>query len=118
MSKLSQNKKIDLKTDKTVKFLIGILTALVITAMFPHHESFDSEYSVGMIWAKEDLIAPFSFPIYKSEQVYTKEVEEAKSKVLPVFGINTDKDSVKSPLAGFAWTVFFKIKRLLITKKS
>ncbi len=117
MSKLSQNKKIDLKTDKTVKFLIGILTALVITAMFPHHESFDSEYSVGMIWAKEDLIAPFSFPIYKSEQVYTKEVEEAKSKVLPVFAINTAKDSVKTRWLDSLDGLFLKIKKVVDYEK-
>ena len=78
MPKLSKNKKIDLKTDRIVKLAIGVLTALIITIMFPRHETFDTEYSVGMIWAKEDLIAPFSFPIYKSDDVYQKEVEEAK----------------------------------------
>ncbi len=91
MPNLSSNKKIDLKTDKIVKFAVGFLLALIITIMFPKHESFDTEYSVGMIWAKEDLIAPFSFPIYKSEEVYKKEVEEARKKVLPVFSINTGK---------------------------
>lgn len=117
MSNLSQSKKIDLKTDKTVKFLIGILTALVITAMFPKHESFDSEYSVGMIWAKEDLIAPFSFPIYKSDQVYTKEVEESKSKVLPVFIINSAKDTIKSRRVDSLENLFSKIRKVVDYEK-
>lgn len=91
MPGLSSNKKIDLKTDKIVKFAVGILLAIIITIMFPKHESFDTEYSVGMIWAKEDLIAPFSFPIYKSDEVYKKEVDEARKKVLPVFSITFEK---------------------------
>ena len=91
MAKLTKSRKINLKTDKIVKLAIGILTALIITIMFPKHETFDTEYSVGMIWAKEDLIAPFSFPIYKSEADYQKEVEEAREKVLPVFDVNPAK---------------------------
>jgi hypothetical protein len=71
--------------------LIGIVTVGLISALFPKLESVDTDYSVGMIWSKEDLIAPFSFPIYKSEQVYKKELEEAQSKVYPIFDINSEK---------------------------
>jgi hypothetical protein len=69
--------------------------------MFPRFESVETDYSVGMIWSKEDLIAPFSFPIYKSEQVYQREVAEAKSKVYPILmSINLRQRKIK--LAGFA----------------
>jgi hypothetical protein len=61
--------------------------------MFPKYETIETDYTVGMVWSKEDLIAPFSFPVYKSESVYKNEVEEAKSKVLPLFDINTGKTS-------------------------
>ena len=61
--------------------------------MFPKYETIETDYSVGMVWSKEDLIAPFSFPIYKSEQVYQKEVEETKSQVLPIFDVNSAKVS-------------------------
>jgi len=61
--------------------------------MFPRLESVDTEYSVGMIWSKEDMIAPFSFPIYKSEQIYKKELEDTQSKVFPIFDINNQKSS-------------------------
>lgn len=87
MAKQLQN-KLDFKTDKTVRFFIGLITVLLITAMFPRYETIETDYTVGMVWSKEDLIAPFSFPIYKSESVYKKEVEEAQSKVFPVFDIN------------------------------
>jgi putative nucleotidyltransferase with HDIG domain len=112
MPKLSQNKKIDLRTDKIVKLGIGVLTALLITIMFPKHETFDTEYSVGMIWAKEDLIAPFSFPIYKSDVVYQKEVEEARKKVLPVFEINTSKITENHRWLDSLNSLFVKIGRV------
>lgn len=92
MSKQSKTKKnIDFKTNKTIRFFIGFLTVVIITALFPQYESIEADYTIGSIWSKEDLIAPFSFPVYKSETVYKQEVEEAKNKVLPVFELNTSK---------------------------
>jgi len=90
LAKLSKNKR-EFKTDKTVKFLIAFITVILITAMFPKYETIETDYMVGMVWSKEDLIAPFSFPVYKSESVYKKEVEEAGSKVYPVFDVNSRK---------------------------
>ena len=90
MAKLSKNKT-EFKTDKTVKFFIAFITVILITAMFPKYETIDTDYMTGMVWSKEDLIAPFSFPVYKSETVYKKEVEDAGSKVFPVFDINSKK---------------------------
>lgn len=90
MAKLSKNKR-EFKTDKTVKFFIAFITVILITAMFPKTETIEADYMTGMVWSKEDLIAPFSFPVYKSESVYTKEVDEARSKVYPVFDINPKK---------------------------
>lgn len=90
MAKLSKNKR-EFKTDKTVKFLIAFITVILITAMFPKYETIETDYMVGMVWSKEDLIAPFSFPVYKSESVYKKEVDEAGSRVYPVFDVNSRK---------------------------
>ncbi|RPI18543.1 MAG: HDIG domain-containing protein [Ignavibacteriae bacterium] len=90
MPKLSKP-KIDIKTDKTLKFFIAFATAIVITAMFPRTETIEADYTVGMIWGKEDLIAPFSFPIYKSEPVYQREVQEVRNRISPAFDINEPK---------------------------
>ena len=89
--KKSDSKKFKFKTDTLVRLFIAIITIGLISAMFPRLESVDTEYSVGMIWSKEDLIAPFSFPVYKSEQVYRKELEDVQSKVYPIFDINQQK---------------------------
>lgn len=90
MSKLKLNKS-EFKADKLVKFFIGLVTVVLIVAMFPKYETIETDYTVGMVWSKEDLIAPFSFPIYKSEQVYKNELDEARNQVLPVFDLNTAK---------------------------
>lgn len=90
MPNLSKNKK-DFKTDRTVKFFIAFITVILITAMFPKYETIETDYVTGMVWSKEDLIAPFSFPVYKSEGVYRNEIEDAKSKVFPVFDVNSAK---------------------------
>ncbi|MGH2574482.1 MAG: HDIG domain-containing metalloprotein, partial [Ignavibacteria bacterium] len=87
------HKKINFVSDKSIKFIIGLSTAVIITVLFPNYETIEADYSVGMIWGKEDLIAPFSFPIYKSESVYLRELEEAKKNVFPVFDLNYSKYS-------------------------
>ncbi|MBL8017718.1 MAG: hydrolase, partial [Ignavibacteria bacterium] len=87
MAKSGKNKT-DFRSDRTVKFFIALITVVLITAMFPKYETIETDYVVGMVWSKEDLIASFSFPIYKSEAVYQKEVEAAREQVFPVFDIN------------------------------
>ncbi len=78
-----------------IKILILFVTTLLISLMFPRGESLESEVSVGSIWIKDDLIAPFSFPILKSEEVYKKELEDAKNRVYPIF-VRDDNQSKKS----------------------
>jgi putative nucleotidyltransferase with HDIG domain len=67
------------------KIIMGFVTTLLIVLMFPKGESIEFEVSEGSIWLYDDLIAPFSFPIMKSEQVYRTEIEAAKRNVYPVF---------------------------------
>jgi len=68
-----------------IKLLMGFVTIILIVLMFPKGESIEFEVSEGSIWLYDDLIAPFSFPIKKSEEVYHSEVETAKRSVFPVF---------------------------------
>ena len=68
-----------------VKILLGLITVLVISFMFPRGESIESEVAVGSIWTHDDLIAPFSFPIIKDANVYREEVREAEKSVYPVY---------------------------------
>jgi len=74
------------------KFVMGFVTTLLIVFMFPKGESIEFEVSEGSIWLYDDLIAPFSFPIMKSEEVYRAEVEAAKRNVYPIF---IDESNIK-----------------------
>ena len=66
------------------KFLIALLTVILIVLMFPKGESIESEVTEGAIWTNDDLIAPFSFPIIKDKAVYQAEVKNAERSVFPV----------------------------------
>lgn len=84
-----------------IKIVIAFVTITLIALMFPKGESIDSGVTVGTIWLKDDLIAEFSFPIIKSEDVYRKELREAERSVYPVFVddanmIKMSEDSLKS----------------------
>ena len=67
--------------------ILGSFVALV-ALMFPQGLSVESDYPVGMIWAENDLYAPFAFPIYKDEREYQRERELAANKVYKVFEEN------------------------------
>ncbi|MFA4922629.1 MAG: hydrolase, partial [Ignavibacteriaceae bacterium] len=74
-----------LLSGKRYKILIVIVTAIIISFLFPKGESLESEVTVGSIWIQEDLIASFSFPIIKQPETYKRELEKAKSSIYPVF---------------------------------
>lgn len=95
-----------------VKYIIAILTALIITAMFPTRETIEADYSVGMVWGKEDLIAPFSFPIYKSDAAYQKEVNDAREKVFPIFNLNSGNGSGRQNWLDSLNSTFLRIKKV------
>lgn len=80
------------------KFLMGLGTVILIVLMFPKGESLEFEVTEGSIWLNDDLIAPFTFPVKKSEDVYRAELEAAKKSVYPVF-LNENsnkKESIES----------------------
>jgi hypothetical protein len=62
---------------------------MILAFFFPRGETLDFQYKVGGIWAQKDLIAPFSFPVFRDEKEYAREVQEAKQSVLMVFERDT-----------------------------
>lgn len=71
--------------DVAVKFLIAASLVALLALMFPRGEAIELDYKVGGIWARKDLIAPFSFPIYRDDADYASEVTTIRTKVIPVF---------------------------------
>ncbi|MDP3684875.1 MAG: hypothetical protein Q8S01_13190, partial [Ignavibacteria bacterium] len=74
-----------LLSGKRYKILIVIVTAIIISFLFPKGESLESEVTIGSIWIQDDLIADFSFPIIKQPRIYQDELEKAKNSVYPIF---------------------------------
>ncbi len=72
-----------------VKVLLAVGLLGTLALMFPRGESLELEFKVGAIWAQKDLIAPFSFPIFRDEREYQSDVNEAKERVLQVFERDT-----------------------------
>ncbi len=68
-----------------VKILIAVVTIVIISLMLPSYKNIDANIEVGTIWSSEDLIAPFSFPIYKDEADLESEKKEVYDRIIPVF---------------------------------
>jgi hypothetical protein len=96
-----------LKTSLRVKIIILISTALLIVFMFPKGESLESIVSIGTIWIQDDLIAPFSFPIIKNNDLYNRELESAKESVYPIFTRDENLEAFnKDSLRRYSFYIF------------
>lgn len=78
-------KGIDFEKSITIKVLLLVGLVLAVTLLSPSQDQLMVHYEVGTIWTHEDVIAPFSFPIYKDAAEYKKEVQQAVDNVKPVF---------------------------------
>ncbi|MBI4536054.1 MAG: HDIG domain-containing protein [Ignavibacteriae bacterium] len=78
-------RRVHIPRDVAYKAAIVLPLIVLLGLMFPKGEAIELDYKVGAVWAQKDLIAPFSFPIYRDEREYQMEVEDAKKKVYPVF---------------------------------
>jgi len=87
LDRLSQK----VNSPKLVLVKIAIVAALLVALalMFPRGESLQLDYKTGAVWAQKDLIAPFSFPIFREEKDYQRDVGEARQNVYPVFEHDT-----------------------------
>jgi putative nucleotidyltransferase with HDIG domain len=93
-------KNIDFKSSNIIKLLISVITILILFIMLPSYKSIETNYEVGAIWSVEDLIAPFSFPVYKDEKEYEQEKQDVMKNIAIVFDMKADEsystDSLKN----------------------
>ncbi len=61
------------------------LTALLIVYILPREGTFRYEYQRGRPWLHETLIAPFDFPIYKSDAELSAERDSVRQSAAPYF---------------------------------
>ena len=74
------------------QYLIISVLILVISFLFPKGKSLQYAYQLNDV-TQEPIIAPFTFPILKSEKKLEKDLEERKKSIPSVF--NRDDKTVK-----------------------
>lgn len=74
-----------------IRIFFFLLAAIAIAAFFPKEGKFKYEFKQGMPWMHENLIAPFSFPIYKNEIELKNEKDSIRANVKPHFRYNEIK---------------------------
>ncbi len=74
----------------TIYRLLIFLTAItLIVYILPREGKFPYEYSKGKPWMHEMLIAPFDFPVYKSQKELRQERDSILSNFRPYFTFDT-----------------------------
>jgi putative nucleotidyltransferase with HDIG domain len=67
------------------RFLLFVVTLVVILFLFPRQAKFKYEFTKGKPWLHETIIASFDFSILKSENELSKEREIVDSQHLPIY---------------------------------
>lgn len=76
-----------------IKIFIAVYLPVLIILMYPQPESYIFDYKVGAIWNEQDLIAPFSYPVFKDKNLYEKEIQKATEEVIKVFYVDESKST-------------------------
>jgi cyclic-di-AMP phosphodiesterase PgpH len=83
-----QIKRILISNRKKINVLLFLGTALILVLFFPHGGKFKYEYQKGKPWLHEVLIAPFDFPIYKSDADVKEQKDSVLKNYIPYFNFN------------------------------
>src|ERR1035437_9198161 len=79
------------RRSKPIRWSIGVALTLAIAALFPSaHTIALSGYSAGSLWTNGDVIAPFTFPVYKEGVRYAQDVRKALQELHPVYVPDTN----------------------------
>jgi len=69
-----------------VEFLIIFAFAFLLTLMFPKGKSYEfANLKEGGVYIGDEIIAPFTFPVNKSQEDYALDIKKAEQSVAPVF---------------------------------
>ncbi len=71
-------------------FLIFLAVSFIVVYMLPKEGKFRYEYQKGSIWKHDHLLAPFSFPIYKTQEEINRERDSVLRNFKPIYNFNQD----------------------------
>lgn len=80
---------------KQYLFVAAVFVAAIafITLSLPRQRAVNYDFDLGKPWKYEQLTAPFSFAVYKSEQVLQQERAEVLAAQRPYYIVQSDKGS-------------------------
>ncbi|WP_410478536.1 HD family phosphohydrolase [Pedobacter gandavensis] len=78
------------KYSSNIKYVMMVLSVLIITVFLPKQPRFRYEFEKGEIWKNKDLVSPFSFAILKTMPQVATDKKDALSNVLPIYKMNTE----------------------------
>lgn len=99
-----------IKVRNLLYFMIGIT---VIVLLFPKEGKFQYEFQKGKPWMHELLVAPFNFPIYKTDDVVKAELDSLLKDFQPYFRKDTmvvynELKSLREKFRGEIWAVYVR----------
>ena len=72
------------------KFLPLLTVFLIILVVLPRSAKLSYDYRKGAPWKYETLIAPFDFPVLKTEDELLEERREAANNIVPYYKYQDD----------------------------
>ncbi|MFW5755173.1 MAG: HD family phosphohydrolase [Tangfeifania sp.] len=69
---------------------VFLITAVLLFLILPGEQKFKYEYQKGFPWSHENLIAPFDFPVLKTDEEIGEEIAEQLQNVIPYFTYDTN----------------------------
>jgi putative nucleotidyltransferase with HDIG domain len=88
--KRNSHKVLYRKYSSNIKYVLMVLTVLIITYFLPKQPRFRYEFEKGKVWLNKDLISPFSFAILKTNPQVITDKKDALENVLPIYRYNSD----------------------------
>lgn len=77
--------------NRTIKIIIPLaILFLVLLFAMPRNPKLSYEYKVGQAWKYETLIAPFDFPIYKTEDQIIEELSQNSTPSIPYYRFSAE----------------------------
>lgn len=86
---MSKFEELKAKFRKWRIYFLFILSIAALSAMFPGEGKFRYEFQKGQPWMHETLVAPFDFPIYKTEGELEEERDSLMDEFQPYFTLDT-----------------------------
>ena len=78
------------------KIFIFLFATILIVWMFPNKASFKFEFQKGKPWMHETLIAPYDFPVYKSNEQLLQEQENLRDNIKLTFVMDESAYEIKA----------------------